>query len=542
LGGTGDAFVTKLNATGSALVYSTYLGGSATEGGAIGIAVDSLGNAYVTGGTTSADFPTTAGAFQAALRGGSDAFVAKLNATGSALLYSTYLGGSGAEGGFFRIALDTVGNAYVAGHTDSADFPTTPGAFQTTFAGNVAAYVTKLDPAGSALVYSTYLGGSSIPIGGSFFKQSISIAVDGAGNAHVAGTTTSNTFPTTPGAFQPAFGGSLADAYVTKLDATGSALLYSTYLGGGGFEAAWGIALDGAGSAYVTGFTTSADFPTTATPFDSTLAGGSDAFVTKLNAIGSALLYSTYLGGSGDDQGSGIAVDTAGNAFVTGSTNSLDFPLTTGAFQTTFGGGVTDTFVTKLNASGSALLYSTYLGGTSNDDGVGIALDAAGNAYVTGQTGSSNFPTTTGAFQTTYGGVTDAYVVKLSEPVVPPAQTAGKVTGGGSISVAGGIGSFGFNAKRDAAGAPVDGNLEYVNHASGANVHSVTFTTFAVSGNTASFGGSCTSNGAPCTFTVNAADNGEPGRNDSFEITVNAGPAEGGKLRSGNIQVHKQKR
>ena len=542
LSGSSDAFVTKLNATGSALVYSTYLGGSATEGGAIGIAVDSLGNAYVTGGTTSADFPVTAGAFQTALGGGTDAFVTKLSATGSALLYSTYLGGSGAEAGFFRIALDAAGNAYVAGHTDSADFPTTPGAFQTTFAGNVAAYVTKLDPSGSALVYSTYLGGSSIPIGGSFFKQSISIAVDGAGNAHVAGGTTSNAFPTTPGAFQPVFGGGLADAYVTKFDATGTALLYSTYLGGSGFEQAWSIALDVAGNAYVTGFTASADFPISATPFDSTLAGGTDAFVTKLNATGSSLLYSTYLGGSADDQGSAIAVDTAGNAFVTGSTSSLDFPLTTGAFQTTFGGGVTDAVVTKLNAAGSALLYSTYLGGNSNDDGLGIALDTAGSAYATGMTSSANFPTTTGAFQATYGGMTDAYVLKLAEPVIPPAQTAGKVTGGGSISLTGGIGTFGFNVKRDAAGAPIDGDLQYLNHASGVNVHSVTFTTFAVSGNTANFGGTCTNNGAPCTFTVTAVDNGEPGRSDSFEITVNAGPAEGGKLRGGNIQVHKEKR
>jgi hypothetical protein len=221
----------------------------------------------------------------------------------------------------------------------------------------------------------------------------------------------------------------------------------------------------------------------------------------------------------------------------------MNFPVTAGAPQTAFGGGFTDAFITKLNASGAALVYSTYLGGTSDDDGFGIALDATGNAYVTGQTSSTNFPTTPGAFQTSFGGVSDAFVVKLAEAVVPPppAQTAGKVTGGGSINVAGGIGTFGFNVKRDATGAPIDGNLQYVNHASGANVHSVAFTTFAVSGNTASFGGTCTTSGAPCTFTVNVADNGEPGRNDTFDITVNAGPAEGGKLRGGNIQVHKQK-
>jgi hypothetical protein len=242
-----------------------------------------------------------------------------------------------------------------------------------------------------------------------------------------------------------------------------------------------------------------------------------------------------------DDGGAGIAVNSLGEAYVTGSTISMNFPVTAGASQSAFGGGVTDAFVTKLNAAGSALLYSTYLGGTANDDGVGIALDPAGNAYVTGQTGSTNFPTTPGAFQPSFSGGGDAFVAKFAEPTPPPAGTAGKVTGGGSINVAGGIGTFGFNAQRDAAAAPIDGELQYVNHASGANVHSVTFTTFAVSGNTASFGGTCTNNGAPCTFSVNVADNGESGRNDTFEITVNAGPAEGGRLRGGNIQVHKQK-
>src|SRR5438477_4149011 len=170
-GGSADIFVTKLNAIGSALVYSTYLGGSGSEGGAPGIAVDSLGNAYVTGGTASTNFPTTPGAFQTTLGGGTDAFVTKLNATGSALLYSTYLGGSGGEGGMFRIALDTVGNAYVVGHTSSTNFPTTPGAFQTALVGNVSAYVTKLNATGSALLYSTYLGGSTIKIGGGDFKE-----------------------------------------------------------------------------------------------------------------------------------------------------------------------------------------------------------------------------------------------------------------------------------------------------------------------------------------------------------------------------------
>jgi len=418
--GNVDAFVTKLNATGSALVYSTYLGGSGSEGGGFGIAVDSLGNAYVTGGTASTDFPVTPGAFQTALAGGSDAFVTKLDATGSALLYSTYLGGSGGEGGMFRIAVDSLGNAYVAGHTASTDFPVTVGAFQTAFVGNVAAFVTKLNATGSALFYSTYLGGSTIQIGGGDFKEGIAIAVDSLGNAYVAGGTTSNTFPTTPGAFQTTFVGGLADAFATKLNATGSALLYSTYLGGSGYEQAFGIALDTLGNAYVTGETGSINFPTTVGAFQTAFGGNSDAFVTKLNATGSALLYSTYLGGgSGYEQAFGIAVDTLGNAYVSGSTTSTNFPTTLGAFQTTFGGGLIDAFATKLNATGSALLYSTYLGGSGIDEGLGIALDTLGNAYVTGLTFSTSFPTTPGAFQTAFGGVEDAFVVKLADIGAP---------------------------------------------------------------------------------------------------------------------------
>jgi hypothetical protein len=547
--GAAHIFVTKLNATGSARLYSTYLGGSSGEGGAPGIAVDSLGNAYVTGGTASSNFPTTTGAYQTIFGGGTDAFVTKLNASGSALVYSTFLGGSGGEGGFFRIALDTLGNAYVVGHTSSTNFPTTVGAFQTALIGNVSAYVTKLNATGSALLYSTYLGGSTTQIGGGPFKEGIAVAVDTLGNAHVAGATTSSAFPTTPLAFQTMFGGGLADAFVTKLNATGSALLYSTYLGGSGYDAAFGIALDTVGNAYVTGDTGSINFPSSPTAFQPALNGNSDAFVTKLNATGSALLYSTHLGGSGDEGGRGIALDTAGNAHVAGSTTSSDFPTTAAAAQTAFGHGLSDAFVTKLNATGSGpLLYSTYLGGSANDDGTAIALDSLGAAYVAGVTTSTNFPTTTGAFQTVAGGAEDAFVAKLGEVIVPPPPppppaSIGKVTGHGSIKVAGGIASFEFVVKHRAKdGSTIRGKLLYVNRASGTKVRSVKFTTFVITGNMATFGGTCTRNGAPCTFTVNVTDNGPRGKNDSFNITVDAGPTEGAgeKLRSGNITIHRQ--
>jgi hypothetical protein len=401
--------VFKLNAAGNALVYSTYLGGSADDGGN-GIAVDGAGNAYVTGTTVSTDFPT-ANPLQATCAGISDAFVTKLNAAGNALVYSTYLGGSRYDVGN-GIAVDGAGNAYVTGFTDSTNFPTA-NALQATFGGGVNgedAFVAKLNATGHALVYSTYLGGSD--------DEGNGIAVDGSGNAYITGRTLLSTFPTA-NSLQATFGGGFADAFVSKLNAAGNALVYSTFLGGSGDEAGKGIAVDGAGNAYVTGFTSSTDFPTT-NPLQATSGGGvygEDAFVAKLNATGNALVYSTYLGGSGDDFGDGIAVDGAGNAYVTGSTDSTDFP-TANPLQATCA-GVSDAFVTKLNAAGNALVYSTYLGGSDGDGGDGIAVDGAGNAYVTGFTSSTDFPTAN-PLQATYAGVSDVFVTKVPDPDMDP--------------------------------------------------------------------------------------------------------------------------
>jgi hypothetical protein len=401
------AFVSKLNAAGSALVYSTYLGGS-SGGGGNGIAVDGSGNAYITGGTSSRDFPTTPGAFQTVCQaeGRQSVFVTKLNAAGSGLLYSTCLGWVSTGLG---VAIDASGNAYVTGESQG-DLPTTPGAFQTTFKGGsyyqTDAFVSKLNAAGSALVYSTYLGGTGDDNGSG-------IAVDASGSAYVTGRTDSYNFPITPGTFQTTCCG----AFVTKLNPSGSALVYSTYLGGSGEDSGSGVAIDSGGSAYVTGWTSSSDFPTTPGAFQTTYGGRGlcgravpcgDAFVSKLNSTGSALVYSTYLGGSGNDNGSSIAVDTFGNAYVTGGAGS-GFPTTPGAFQDPSNQG---SFVTKLNGAGSGLVYST-----SSIGGSGIALDAAGNAYLTGSTGSSNLPSTPGAFQTTFRGVNDladAFVAKIS--------------------------------------------------------------------------------------------------------------------------------
>jgi hypothetical protein len=405
-GGSREAFVTKVDSTGTAVVYSTYLGGSSDDFG-WGIAVDGVGSAYFTGYTFSTNFPATPGAARTTNAGGADAFVTKLNATGSALLYSTYLGGSSLDRGF-GIAVDGQGSAYVTGSTFSTNFPVTGGAAQTTNASSpfiaADAFVTKLSPTGSVRIYSTYLGGASEDGG-------LGIAVDGVGSAYVTGSTQSTNFPTTLAAAQTSFAGRF-DAFVAKLNATGSALLYSTYLGGSFEDSSLGIVVDGAGSVYVSGFTFSTNFPTTLGAVQTNNAGISDAFVSKLDATGSALLYSTYLGGSGPDTGRGIAVDGAASAYVTGNTLSSNFPTTRGLG---FSHGSGYAFVTKLSQSGTALVYSTYLSGSGDDIGQGIAVDSADSAYVTGYTNSSNFPITLGAFQPANAGSYDAFVVKIAD-------------------------------------------------------------------------------------------------------------------------------
>jgi hypothetical protein len=397
-GGSGDAFVTEINAEGSALIYSTYLGGSADDQGA-GIAVDSLGNAYVTGFTSSSDFPTM-NPLQPANLGNTNAFVTEINPGGAALVYSTYLGGSSYDFGS-AIAVDTSGDAYVTGYTYSTDFPTMNPLQPNSGGGTVDAFVTEISAGGSALVYSTYLGGSGE-------DQGSGITVDSSGNAYVTGNTDSTNFPTM-NPLQSANGGD-TDAFVAKIKPSGSALVYSTYLGGRGVDQGSGIAVDSSGDAYITGATASTDFPTM-NPFQPQNANAIDAFVTEINAAGSALVYSTYLGGKRDDLGYAIALDNAGNAYVTGLTSSVTFP-TVNPLQPANGGGSEDGFVTEINAGGSALIFSTYLGGSGDDVGYGIAVDSSGNTYVTGFTSSTDFPTMN-PLQPANGGGSNAFVTKI---------------------------------------------------------------------------------------------------------------------------------
>jgi hypothetical protein len=409
-----DGFVTKLNAAGTALVYSTYLGGNADDR-CNKIAVDASGNAYVAGETGSTNFPT-ANAFQSTYGGGfSDGYIAKLNAAGSAFVYSTYLGGDVFDAAH-ALTIDSTGSVYATGRTTSSTFPVV-NPIQGTYSGGPGAdaFVTKINAAGTALVYSTYLGGNAGTTGG--FTAGFSIKVDSTGSAYLTGQTRATNFPTA-NAIQSTFGGGFpdGDAFVTKLNAAGTALVYSTYLGGSDNDIGNEIALDSAGNAYVTGVANSANFPT-ANAFQSTLKGTSDAFVTKLNAAGTAFIYSTYLGGTTNESGNAIAVDSAGNAYVAGGTSSTDFPLVN-PNQGTFA-GLVDIFLTKFNAGGSALTYSTYFGGSGNDTALAVAVDSANSMYIAGRTSSTNYPTLNPIQSANGGGGNnDVFITKISDP--PP--------------------------------------------------------------------------------------------------------------------------
>ena len=405
--GSQDAFVAKLNPSGSHLVYSTYMGASSASGSgtAVAIAIDSHGDAYITGSTSSATFPTTLHAFQPRLRGATDAFVAKLSSDGQQLLYSTYLGGAtdnadttGTNAGT-GIAVDGAGYAYVTGYTQGYDFPlrhayqTALGYGKGTLGSQEDAFVTKLNPTGTGIVYSTYLGGSAT-------DAAVGIALDKVGDAYVVGTTSSPDFPTTAHARQPSLlAGEDANIFVTKFNSSGTGLVFSTLMGKSSADKPHAIAVDPAGNAYIVGETTGG-IPQTALGAQPSSGGGIDAFLMKMNPKG-VLVYSTYLGGSGDDIGLGVALDGAGAAYVAGQTSSATFntpifPLSK-ALQGQLGGtrggfGMIDAFVSKISPCGTALLYSSYLGGTFVDVANAIGVDRHGDAIIAGGTFSPNFP------------------------------------------------------------------------------------------------------------------------------------------------------
>lgn len=397
------------------LAYAGYLGGNTTDQ-AFSVVVDAAGNAYVAGSTESANFPAV-NALQPALKGTTDAFVARISADGTTLSYATYLGGSGLDAAT-AIALDDGGNIYVTGYTNSKDFPVTPGVVQNHINGKpFDAFAAKISPSG-ALVYSTYLGGT-------YLDAANAIAVDAAGNAHIAGYTCSFDFPTKK-AFQPFLDGgppgcfSGQDAFVTKLNATATALIYSTFLGGSDRDEATTIALDANGRAWIAGNTASSDFPGAGVPLMG-YSGGLDAFAVRLDS-GGALGYATYFGGADDDTATGIAVGNAGDPYVSGYTASADLP-TWNAFQPALA-GPEDGFVLRMafTATDATVAYATYLGGGDSDRLHAIAVDAAGNAYVAGYTESIDFPTFAPS-QPSLNGARDAVVTRLNPAGMPTFST-----------------------------------------------------------------------------------------------------------------------
>jgi hypothetical protein len=385
------------------LVWSTYLGGGSDDY-ARALVLDAAGNPIVAGYTASADFPTTPGVYDFTFNGGfHDAFVVKLSADGSSLLWATYLGG-GIDDLATSLVLDGSGNPVVAGYTESADFPTTPGAYDVTFNGGFHdGFVVKLSADGSSLLWATYLGGDD-------YDWLEALVLDNSGNPVAAGCTTSSDFPTTPGAYKPIFSGT--DAFTAKLSADGSSLLWATYLGGDNWDQIWALSIDASGNPVAAGRTISSDFPATPGAYDATYGGYGDAFVVKLSADGSSLLWATYLGGDSNDLAYALVLDSSGNPVVAGYTESWDFPATSGAYDVALG-NFCDAFVAKLSTDGSSLLWATYLGGSASDWAEALVLDNSGNPVVAGYTNFRDFPAIPGAYDKTYNGEADGFVAEL---------------------------------------------------------------------------------------------------------------------------------
>ncbi|MCP4152125.1 MAG: hypothetical protein GY757_30570, partial [bacterium] len=434
--GRTSLFISKLSATGNTLVFSTYLGGYGTDS-VFRVACDNNDCIYLTGMTNSIDFPLASPVasppYQATSGGNTDTFISKLSANGDELVYSTYVGRSAVDKGM-GLAVDGNGCAYVCGVTVSSDFPTTASAFDTTFNGSSDGFILKLSPTGTSLIYSTFIGGNSL-------DYPHSIVLDNTGAAYITGYVSSTNYPTI-NAFQSrhAGGSTVAlDAFITKLNPSGSDLVFSTYLGGYKDDRGFDIAVDGNGYVYITGNSKSSDFPTTENAYNDYLYG--NAFVTKLSADGSSLEYSTFFGGHGFNYGNGIAVDNYGCAIVAGTTDATDLP--TYPFNNTFqsnNAGGDDVFIAKFSPGGSSLLFSTYLGGSGTDHdehmrlgnypNVSLALDNNYGVYISSSTDSIDFPIQNAVQATYQGGYRDAFVTKFRFPDLPPYITVLSPNGG----------------------------------------------------------------------------------------------------------------
>jgi len=424
-----DVFVTKFSQDGSSLVYSTYIGGSGDDY-AWSIQVDGTGSALISGITDSPFFPTTPGAYDTSANGIGDAYVLRLNATGSALLFSSLIGGSDWDEAW-DVAVGPTGRLYVAGYTISSDFPTCPGGFDGTHAGSRDAFVAILSPTASQLLDCTFLGGEGSEI-------ARSIALDALGLIYVTGSTSSSSFPTTAGAYDQTYAGG-DDGFISKLNATAGALIYSTFLGGIALENLVGLEVSDRGTVIVSGYTASAGFPTTSGAFDQSFNGSTDAVIVELNQNGTGLVFSTFLGGSADEFLRAQAIDASGGIYVTGATSSTNFPTTATGYDTSANGGY-DVFVVWMDPAGSMVRCGTYVGGPGTDWAWGLAVRMEGEAFVSGHTTSSTFPANSTSFDPTYNGGLDAFVTRLTcgelpankEPTIQSLTVTPSVEGGPS--------------------------------------------------------------------------------------------------------------
>ena len=389
------------------LLWGTYYGGAGYDESE-GITVDASNNVYIVGQTQNASNIATVGAYQVALAGGLNAFVAKFNSTGSALLWGTYYGGTSATVAY-GIALDASNNVYITGYTNSPSGITTVGAYQTTNGGGYDAFAAKFNSTGTSLLWGTFYGGTG-------WEWGLAIAVDASNNAYITGYTQSTSGIASVGAYQTALAGT-QNTFVAKINSTGSSLLWGTYYGGTGSDAGDGIKVDANNNVYVTGYTSSNTGIATVGAYQTAYGGNTqDAFVAKFNSTGTSLVWGTYYGGSGVDVSNGIALDATNNVYIAGYSGSLTGIATVGAYQTLGDATNWDAFVAKFNATGSSLLWGTYYGSASAEDvATGIAIDDSDNAYITGYTTSTTNIASVGAYQTAFaGGGWDAFVSKFN--------------------------------------------------------------------------------------------------------------------------------
>jgi len=410
-GGGTDRFVAKFDPDLQNMLASTYIGGSGNEYG-MGLGVTDNGVVYVAGYTTSPDFPVTPDSYDETYNGGRDVFVLALDSNLTTLISSSYLGGSGDEGYQWPridLVVDSGNNIYIAGITKSSNFPFTPGAFDSTYAGGSNggdAFISKFDAGLTTLLGSTFLGGN-------MDEWRVSVVLDENQNIYVCGETSSSNFPTTPNAFDQGFNGG-SDVFISKFTNGLDSLLSSTFMGSNSYEEALSIKLDNNENVFIAGYTMSSTFPTTSNVYDPDYNGGErDAYVAKFNNGLTSLLASTFIGGNNKDTGEDIAIDENGNVYFTGVTQSSNFPVTPNAYNENFNGAV-DIFISKFDSNLSILMASTYAGGSGSEKGQAIVLDKNNNVYIDGQTASIDFPVTLNAFDTTYnGGSNDCFIMKF---------------------------------------------------------------------------------------------------------------------------------